>query len=232
MPKINRSQKREYVRPAKLIGVGAFIVSTLAGCSNASNPSPTPASATAIPATIVPSAPSQNNAAASTTAPQAEPSATPVPATAEATTEATQAPDPTQVPTQAAPTQVPTEAPTAAAAPAGPAGPAAPAQGAAASGKFKDGEYTGDPVPADRWGNIQVKATIQGGQLVKIDILSFPHSTRRSDLISHAAIPQLIDEAVQNQTAQVDVISRATDTSFAFTSSLESALSAAANGNH
>ena len=89
----------------------------------------------------------------------------------------------------------------------------------------------GDAVPADRWGNVQLSVTVQGGQLVKIDLVSYPHSTRRSELISHAALPTLIDEAIQNQDAQVDVVSRATDTSYAFTSALESALNAAATSN-
>ena len=82
---------------------------------------------------------------------------------------------------------------------------------------------------ADRWGDLQVRATIQGGQLVKIDFISFPQSTRRSVLISNAALPTLVNEAIQNQDARVDVVSRATDTSYAFTASLESALNAAAN---
>lgn len=99
---------------------------------------------------------------------------------------------------------------------------------ASTTGKYKDGEYVGDAVSADRWGNLQVKATIQGGQLVKIDFVSYPHSTRRSQLISNAALPTLVSEAIQNQDATVDAVSRATDTSFAFQSSLESALSAAA----
>jgi uncharacterized protein with FMN-binding domain len=64
--------------------------------------------------------------------------------------------------------------------------------------------------------------------LVKVDILAYPHSTRRSDLISRAALPTLISEAITNQIANVDIVSRATDTSVAFIDSLGSALSQAA----
>jgi uncharacterized protein with FMN-binding domain len=181
------------MRPAKLLGMGAVIVGTLAGCGNTSRP-----------ATVTP-APVQNTASTGAATQMPEPSATSVPAT----TESTQAPTlvPTQEPSPISPTATPASA---------------------SSGKYKDGEYVGDAVSADRWGDLQVSVTVQSGQLVKIDLVSYPHSTRRSDLISRAALPTLISEAIQNQSAQVDVVSRATDTSVAFTSSLESALSVAA----
>ena len=83
----------------------------------------------------------------------------------------------------------------------------------------------GDAERADRWGDLQVRATIQGGQLLKVDIVVAPHSTRRSNLISQAALPTLVSEAIQNQDANVDIVSRATDTSYAFVASLGSALS-------
>ena len=180
------------MRPAKLPGMGAVIVGTLAGCGNVSRP------ATATPAPV------QNTANTEAATQMPEPSATSVPAT----TESTQAPPAaTQEPSPIPPTAMPA---------------------GASSGKYKDGEYVGDAVSADRWGDLKVSVTVQGGQLVKIDLVSYPHSTRRSDLISRAALPTLISEAIQNQSAQVDVVSRATDTSVAFTSSLELALNVAA----
>lgn len=88
----------------------------------------------------------------------------------------------------------------------------------------KDGSYTGDSVNAF-WGNIQVKATISGGKLTDVAFLSYPNDRGHSIEVSQYALPILRKEAIQNQTAQVDIVSGATDTSNAFIQSLASALS-------
>ena len=95
---------------------------------------------------------------------------------------------------------------------------------------YIDGEYQGDSVRAGRWGNVQVTAIIEGGQLTNITIQDYPHSRSTSDRISRAAIPYLMQEAIQVQSAEVDIVSGATPTSLAFVESLQSALDDAAVG--
>jgi len=106
--------------------------------------------------------------------------------------------------------------------------PAAPTTGAAsASGSsYKDGSYTGSVADA-QWGNIQVKAIIQNGKIKDVQFLQAPNDRNRSIRINDSADPQLASEAIQAQSAQVDVVTGATDTSDAFVQSLSDALSQA-----
>jgi uncharacterized protein with FMN-binding domain len=91
---------------------------------------------------------------------------------------------------------------------------------------YKDGSYTGKSTDA-LYGFVQVRATITGGKLADIAILDYPQDRDTSIAINTSALPVLKQEAIQNQTAQVDGISGATDTSKAFTESLQDALTQA-----
>jgi uncharacterized protein with FMN-binding domain len=88
---------------------------------------------------------------------------------------------------------------------------------------IKDGLYTGDVADAF-YGNIQVAAVIQNGKLVKVNILQYPNDRQRSIEINSQALPILQSEAIRVQSATVDIVSGATDTSQAFITSLGSAL--------
>lgn len=91
---------------------------------------------------------------------------------------------------------------------------------------FKDGEYTG--ISADAYyGFIQVKAVIKNGKLTDVIFLRYPDSHGRSIAINTIAMPYLKQEAISAQSARVDIISGATDTSKAFVESLSSALTKA-----
>lgn len=91
---------------------------------------------------------------------------------------------------------------------------------------YKDGSYTGKSSDAF-YGFVQVRATIAGGKLTDITLLDYPQDRDTSIQINDSALPQLKQEAIQMQTAQVDGISGATDTSKAFTESLGDALTQA-----
>ncbi|HEX9068984.1 MAG TPA: FMN-binding protein [Ktedonobacterales bacterium] len=96
----------------------------------------------------------------------------------------------------------------------------------AAGALFKNGSYTG--VSADaQWGYVQVQAIIQNGKLADVKFLQYPNHRSRSVEINTYAMPVLTSEAVQAQSAQVDVVSGATDTAFAFMQSLDDALTQA-----
>lgn len=95
-----------------------------------------------------------------------------------------------------------------------------------ASVSYKDGLYTGKSSDAF-YGYVQVRATVTGGKLADITILDYPQDRDNSVEINNSALPLLKQEAIQAQTAQVDGISGATDTSRAFVESLGDALAQA-----
>ena len=115
------------------------------------------------------------------------------------------------VPTASAPTPVPQATP-------------APAQ--KSGSPYRDGTYTGSSADAF-YGNIQVQATISNGKLTNIKFPQWPNDRFRSVRINQQALPWLTQEAIQAQSANVDAISGATDTSVAFVNSLQSALNQA-----
>ncbi len=89
---------------------------------------------------------------------------------------------------------------------------------------YYDGQYSGDAVNAHGWGTMQVVAVIEGGKLVDILVDQYPHATSQSNMITRHALPTLICEALEAQDADIDFVSRATDSSRAFVKSLDSAL--------
>jgi len=82
--------------------------------------------------------------------------------------------------------------------------------------------YTGE-VYTTPYGPMQVEATIENGVIVDISWLSLP-SDPKSRGINDRAAPQLVEEALAAQSAQVDTISGATWTSEGFRFSLQSIL--------
>ena len=94
------------------------------------------------------------------------------------------------------------------------------------AGHYRDGQYTGGSADA-YYGFIQVKAIVSGGRLTDVQFLSYPNDRSTSRAINQQATPMLRQEAIQAQSAQVDIISGATDTSQAFIESLGSALTKA-----
>lgn len=94
------------------------------------------------------------------------------------------------------------------------------------AGQYKDGIYTGDIADAF-YGNVQVKAIIKEGVLWDVLILDYPNERQTSQKINAKAVPTLKIEAIRAQSAEVDTVSGATQTSRAFRESLSSALSQA-----
>ena len=92
--------------------------------------------------------------------------------------------------------------------------------------QYKDGSYTGNVADA-QWGYIQVKAIIQSGKITDVQFLQYPNERNRSIAINSYADPQLTSEAIQAQSATVDIVTGATDTSEAFMQSLSDALAQA-----
>lgn len=88
---------------------------------------------------------------------------------------------------------------------------------------YKDGTYTGTVADA-YYGNLQVKAIISGGKLTDVQFVEYPNDNNTTLKINQQAMPLLRSEAIQKQSAKVDIISSASQTSNAFKESLSSAL--------
>jgi len=88
---------------------------------------------------------------------------------------------------------------------------------------YRDGTFTGQSEDA-YFGLVQVQATIQGGKITDVEFLDYPRDRRTSQRINSIAVPYLQQEAIQAQSANVDIISGATLTSEAFIRSLDGAL--------
>jgi uncharacterized protein with FMN-binding domain len=98
--------------------------------------------------------------------------------------------------------------------------------------------FTGAEGQADRWGYVEVTLTVRkttttvvktGKKTVKRTITAvkvpvYPDHTDRSVFINRQALPLLVQETMSAQSAKIDLISGATDTSDGFESSLQSAI--------
>ena len=93
-------------------------------------------------------------------------------------------------------------------------------------GQYKDGTYTGSVEDAF-YGNIQVQVTISNGKISDVQFLQYPNDRSTSIMINSQAMPLLKQEAITAQSASVDIVSGATDSSQAFIQSLTNALSQA-----
>lgn len=80
----------------------------------------------------------------------------------------------------------------------------------------------------NKWGDVQVQATFSAaGELIDVTTLQTPDGANKSVRINDGAVPQLNDEALTAQSAQVDTVSGATYTSNDYRRSLQSAIDAA-----
>ncbi len=100
-----------------------------------------------------------------------------------------------------------------------------PATTTTPTGQYKDGSYTGAVADAF-YGNLQVIAVIQGGALADVQFPQHPSGGHSGEVAAYA-LPQLRQEAIAAQSANVDAVSGATQDSNAFQQSLASALAQA-----
>ncbi|NMO91983.1 FMN-binding protein [Actinomycetospora sp. TBRC 11914] len=85
------------------------------------------------------------------------------------------------------------------------------------------GTVTG-PVVQVKWGQVQVRATLRQGRITAVDVLRHPDENARDRQINAAAVPQLVSETLQVQSARIDMVSGATFTSTGYVQSLQAAL--------
>ncbi|HEU5455293.1 MAG TPA: FMN-binding protein [Nocardioides sp.] len=95
--------------------------------------------------------------------------------------------------------------------------------GSGTSGSAGSQTYDGDAVQT-RWGPVQVQITVEGGQIKAADVLQVPMANHHDQQINSRAVPILNAEVVDAQSADIDMVSGATDTSEGYLSSLQSAI--------
>ncbi len=101
--------------------------------------------------------------------------------------------------------------------------------------------FTGAPGSAGRWGDVQVRIVVRRTtttvlktkhktvtrKITAVTVPVSPNHTDRSVFINQQALPILIQETLQAQSTAINMVSGATDSSYAFQSSLQSAILAA-----
>lgn len=123
-------------------------------------------------------------------------------------------------------TSTPSSTPSAAGAAAEPATTSTSGSGTG-GGQYKDGTYMGSVADAF-YGNLQAEVTIQGGMITAVTFPQHPSGGNSSN-VSAFALPALEQEAIAAQSANVDIVSGATQDSQAFQQSLAVALAQAKN---
>ena len=108
---------------------------------------------------------------------------------------------------------------------AGAAAASAPSSASAPSTSSTTGATvaTGDAIPT-RYGDAQVRVTVSGGKITKVEALQLQGADPKSVQISSSAEPLLRQSALTKQTAAIDAVSGATITSASYEASLQSAL--------
>jgi uncharacterized protein with FMN-binding domain len=85
---------------------------------------------------------------------------------------------------------------------------------------------TGDSTDT-RWGPVQVQITVAGGTITDVHVVDYPSGNGRDQQINARALPILVQETLDAQSANIDMVSGATVTSEGYVGSLQSALDAA-----
>ena len=96
--------------------------------------------------------------------------------------------------------------------------------------------FAGSIASVDRWGSLQVTilvrktTTITGTKkkvtrrITAVSVPTYPNHTDRSVFINQNALPTLKAEALRAQSANINLVSGATDTSYGFAQSLQAAI--------
>lgn len=84
-------------------------------------------------------------------------------------------------------------------------------------------KYTGSVAQQHRWGPIQVTISVKNKKITNVTATVSPDNPR-SNFIESQALPLLKQEVLQAQSATIDAVSGATDTSDGYVTSLQSAV--------
>ncbi|WP_217897206.1 FMN-binding protein [Geodermatophilus saharensis] len=80
------------------------------------------------------------------------------------------------------------------------------------------------PAADTRWGPVQVQVTVTDGQITDVEVVEYPTGNGRDREINARAVPVLVQETLDAQSADVHAVSGATLTSEGYVESLQAAL--------
>jgi uncharacterized protein with FMN-binding domain len=80
------------------------------------------------------------------------------------------------------------------------------------------------PAVDTRWGPVQVEITVSGGVVTDVAVVEYPSENGRDRQINARALPILVSETLDAQSAGIDMVSGATVTSEGYVESLQAAL--------
>jgi len=75
-----------------------------------------------------------------------------------------------------------------------------------------------------RWGPVQVQITVANGEITDVTVVEYPTGNSKDRQINARALPVLVQETLDAQSADIDMVSGATVTSEGYIGSLQSAL--------
>jgi uncharacterized protein with FMN-binding domain len=75
-----------------------------------------------------------------------------------------------------------------------------------------------------RWGPVQVRVTVENGTITGVTVVDYPTENGKDRQINARAIPVLVQETLDAQSADIDMVSGATVTSEGYLESLQAAL--------
>lgn len=98
-----------------------------------------------------------------------------------------------------------------------------PGTGSSGGSGSSSGTVTG-PEVSTRWGPVQVAITTSGGTITDVEVVEYPDNNPKDRQINSYALPILVQETLDSQSADIDMVSGATVTSDGYVQSLQAAL--------
>lgn len=80
------------------------------------------------------------------------------------------------------------------------------------------------PTVQTQWGPVQVEIVVTDGTITDVSVLQYPSGNSQDQQINQYALPVLIRETLDAQSADIDMVSGATVTSTGYLGSLQAAL--------
>ena len=92
-----------------------------------------------------------------------------------------------------------------------------------AGAHLEDGEYVSDKLQFE-WGDLRVRIVVASGKINAVQIMSYPDHRSTSLYLIQLADPILNNEVIKTQQAKVDIVSSATNSSYAYQDAVANAL--------
>jgi uncharacterized protein with FMN-binding domain len=105
-----------------------------------------------------------------------------------------------------------------------PPSPSPPSSPSSSSSPASNSETFKGSVAPTRWGPVQVQITTKDGKVTAVDVIEYPTQNPRDVEINDQALPVLVAETLEAQSAEIDMVSGATVTSEGYLQSLQAAL--------